>query len=124
LTALADQTRLEQVLVNLISNAIDAVSHSGERRVTLQATHVRGRCMIFIKDSGPGIADDVLLRLFEPFVTTKPPGMGLGLGLLISAHIVRELGGTLNASNEVTGGACFLIDLPAAAPSDHGSADE
>ena len=113
LRVLADQSRLEQVLVNLIGNGIDAVALENERWISMEATRTRGRCIIIIQDSGPGIADDVLLHLFEPFVTTKPAGMGLGLGLVISAHIVRELGGTLNASNEPGGGARFVVDLPA-----------
>jgi two-component system C4-dicarboxylate transport sensor histidine kinase DctB len=117
LTVLADQTRLEQVLVNLIGNGIDAVAKEVERRVSVHATQqADGRCIIVIKDSGPGICDEVLVRLFEPFMTTKPAGMGLGLGLVISAHIVRELGGTLNASNEITGGARFVFDLPVPNP--------
>ncbi len=123
LTVLADQTRLEQVLVNLIGNGIDAVAKETERRVTVQATRAHGRCIIVIKDTGSGIDDEVLLRLFEPFLTTKPPGMGLGLGLVISAHIVRELGGNLNASNEISGGARFVIDLPACDPSGQESTD-
>ncbi len=115
LRVLADQSRLEQVLVNLIGNGIDAVALENERWISMEATRTKGRCVIVIQDSGPGIAADVLHHLFEPFVTTKPAGMGLGLGLVISAHIVRELGGTLNATNEPAGGASFVIDLPSAA---------
>jgi two-component system C4-dicarboxylate transport sensor histidine kinase DctB len=74
------------------------------------------RCRIAVSDTGAGIRADILPRLFEPFTTTKPAGTGLGLGLMISAHIVREFGGSLVAENIEGGGARFVIDLPLAAP--------
>jgi two-component system, NtrC family, C4-dicarboxylate transport sensor histidine kinase DctB len=122
LAALAEETRLEQVLVNLMGNAIDAMAAAppGQPR-TLHveaATGAAGRCVIRVRDSGPGIRADILARLFEPFVTSKAAGAGLGLGLMISAHIVRELGGTLSAYNTDGAGACFVIDLPIAPPPD------
>lgn len=118
LAALAEETRLEQVLVNLMGNAIDAMATAppGQPR-TLHieaAAGAAGRCVIRVRDSGPGIRADILARLFEPFVTSKPAGAGLGLGLMISAHLVRELGGTLGAHNVDGAGACFVIDLPIA----------
>jgi two-component system C4-dicarboxylate transport sensor histidine kinase DctB len=66
-------------------------------------------------DTGPGIRADILPRLFEPFTTSKPAGAGLGLGLMISAHILREWGGSLRAHNMEGGGACFEIELTVAA---------
>ena len=71
--------------------------------------------MIEVSDTGPGIRADILPRLFEPFTTSKTAGAGLGLGLMISAHIVRELGGSLLGRNIDGGGACFTIELPLAA---------
>jgi len=91
---------------------------SPQRRLQISAS-VAGtdgeRCVIQVSDTGPGIRADILPRLFEPFTTSKPAGAGLGLGLMISAHIVRELGGSLRAQNMDGGGACFVIELPLAA---------
>ncbi|ACB36590.1 histidine kinase [Leptothrix cholodnii SP-6] len=116
LAALAEETRLEQVLVNLMGNAIDAMAAAppgSPRTLRIEAAAgAAGRCVIRVRDSGPGIRADILARLFEPFVTSKPAGAGLGLGLMISAHLARELGGTLGAHNVDGAGACFVIDLP------------
>lgn len=112
LTVMAEEPRLEQVLVNLLGNAIDAMAGSAERRLRFEAVIADGRCRITVADSGPGIAPDMLPRLFEPFATTKPAGAGLGLGLMISAHIARELGGSLAGHNRPEGGAAFVLLLP------------
>jgi two-component system C4-dicarboxylate transport sensor histidine kinase DctB len=112
LAALAEEVRLEQVLTNLLGNAIDAMAHQPTRRLMVQAGAAAGRCTITVQDTGPGIRADILPRLFEPFTTSKPAGAGLGLGLMISAHIARELGGHLQAHNLEGGGACFTLDLP------------
>lgn len=112
LTVMAEEPRLEQVLVNLLGNAADAMAESPRRLLQLQAVIDDGRCRLTVADSGPGIADDMLPRLFEPFATSKPAGAGLGLGLMISAHIVRELGGTLEGHNRPEGGAVFVLTLP------------
>jgi two-component system C4-dicarboxylate transport sensor histidine kinase DctB len=114
LSVLADEGRLEQVLVNLVNNAIDAMAAAPERRLAIRAARRDDRGLIAVSDSGTGIDPDVLGRLFEPFITTKPAGKGLGLGLMISAHIVRELGGRLTASNLSPTGAEFVIELPIA----------
>jgi len=108
--AYCDGNRLEQVLVNLLGNAIDAMAHSDERRldVTVQTDEW---VSITVNDSGPGIPDEVMQRLFEPFFTTKEQGVGLGLGLAISAGIVRDFGGSLRAYNRPEGGAAFVLQL-------------
>jgi two-component system, NtrC family, C4-dicarboxylate transport sensor histidine kinase DctB len=114
LAALADEARLEQVLVNLLGNAIDAMADSPQRLLRVEAgvsPQATDSCTIRVTDTGPGIRADILPRLFEPFVTSKPAGAGLGLGLMISAHIVRELGGSLQARNLEGGGASFTIEL-------------
>jgi two-component system C4-dicarboxylate transport sensor histidine kinase DctB len=67
-----------------------------------------------VSDTGPGIPPDILPRLFEPFVSSKPAGMGLGLGLAISAQLMRAMDGSLHATNLPQGGASFVADLPAA----------
>ena len=112
LTVAAEETRLEQVLGNLLGNAIDALAGSATRNIAITAGARGGRCLITVRNSGPHIAADVLPHLFEPFVTSKPAGKGLGLGLMISAHIVRAFGGRLTARNLPPSGAEFAIELP------------
>jgi PAS domain S-box-containing protein len=110
--------RLEQVLVNLINNARDA----GGRTISVAASRVerdgRPRVRIAVEDSGPGIAPDVLPRLFVAFVTAKARGKGTGLGLRICRRIVEEMDGSISAINRAEGGACFEILLPAATTAD------
>ena len=107
----ADANRLEQVLVNLVVNALDAMHETTVRRLEVSVCEHAGRVSIAVRDTGPGIAAELLPRIFEPFVTTKEPGAGLGLGLAISAGIIREFGGSLNAANRPQGGAEFTIEL-------------
>jgi two-component system C4-dicarboxylate transport sensor histidine kinase DctB len=116
LYALCDSNRLQQVLVNLFSNALDAMEMAGSspRQLVVEGGCDGARVLITVTDSGPGIPDDVRAHLFEPFFTTKPQGKGLGLGLAISEQIVRESGGRLRAESPPEGGACFIIDLPRA----------
>ena len=114
LTAQAEAVRLEQVLVNLFGNAIDAMAQSAVRCLRVEACADQGQCRITVTDTGPGISDAIFARLFEPFTTTKPMGHGLGLGLMISSHSMQELGGTLQACNLPQGGACFTLVLPLA----------
>jgi two-component system C4-dicarboxylate transport sensor histidine kinase DctB len=106
----ADRVRLEQVLINLLRNAVDATK--GTPKPEIQITVSTGdMVMITVRDNGTGITD--LERLFEPFYTTKAPGDGVGLGLAISSGIVNDLGGRLTARNGREGGAVFEIRLPA-----------
>ena len=111
LSVWADPQRLEQVLVNLLLNALDASTESVEKRVDVSASRTGGRVRIIIRDGGCGIADEALPHLFEPFFTTKAAGQGLGLGLAISRMIASELGGDLNARNGEAGGAEFTVEL-------------
>ncbi|WP_157697570.1 sensor histidine kinase [Caballeronia calidae] len=114
---LGNDVRLEQVLINLLRNAFDAMKDSPRKRIcvrfTLDARHV----LLRVRDTGTGIATPVLNRLFEPFFSTKAPGAGLGLGLAISAAIVQGMRGELRAENHSEGGAVFTLILPLA-PSD------
>jgi len=112
--ALCDGNRLEQVLVNLFTNALDAMQDSAVRQLTVSVERTADRVMIGVTDSGPGIAPEVRAHLFEPFFTTKPQGQGLGLGLAISEQIVREFGGLLRVESTAAGGARFIIELPLA----------
>ncbi|WP_432383549.1 sensor histidine kinase [Duganella sp. P38] len=112
--ALCDSNRLEQVLVNLFNNALDAMAVRAERQLTVHVERANGRALIAVADSGPGIPDEIRAHLFEPFFTTKPQGKGLGLGLAISEQIIREFGGELRAEAAAGGGARFVIVLPLA----------
>jgi two-component system C4-dicarboxylate transport sensor histidine kinase DctB len=105
-----DTYRLEQVLVNLMSNAADAMRTSEEKFLKISADFSGDRVVVCVLDSGPGIPSAMRERLFEPFFTTKAPGEGLGLGLVISSHIVREFGGTLRSVPTPTG-AMFEFDV-------------
>ena len=121
-TGWCDANRLEQVLVNLIGNAMDAMRESPERVLTLTAERQDGAgpsmIALQVRDSGKGLSETDLQRLFEPFYTTKPSGVGLGLGLAICRDLVAEFGGDLQAHNHPEGGACFLLTVPVEAPDD------
>ena len=114
MVALCDANRLEQVLVNLIANALDAMIGRPDAALSLSGRREGERVLIQVRDTGPGLPEHVLPRLFEPFFTTKDTGGGLGLGLAISAGIVRDFGGTLAAANGPDGGAVFTVEIPAA----------
>jgi len=107
----ADRLRMEQVLVNLFRNALDATKDSAEPKIDLILS-VGETATLTVRDNGHGIAD--LDALFEPFYTTKAPGDGVGLGLAISSGIVNDHGGRLTARNARTGGAVFEVQLPLA----------
>ena len=107
----ADKIRLEQVLINLLRNALDATKATSEPEVKVLVS-VGDDVVITVRDNGGGIED--LDSLFEPFYTTKAPGDGTGLGLAISSGIVNDLGGRLTARNGKDGGAVFEITLPLA----------
>ncbi|MFI8610346.1 ATP-binding protein [Pseudomonas sp. NPDC077649] len=110
---LGDAIRLEQVLLNLLHNALDAMADSEARILEVRIARDGDACLLSVEDSGGGIAEETLGRVFEPFFTTKPVGQGLGLGLAVSYGIVRELGGVLQAGNGERG-ARFTLSLPAA----------
>lgn len=112
----AEPSQLQQVIVNLLGNALDAVATEGRRTIAIDAHDAdeHGRVMFTISDSGTGIAPEVLAHLFEPFVTTKPRGRGLGLGLAITSRLVEGFGGRISAENVPGGGARFRIDFVAA----------
>jgi two-component system, NtrC family, sensor kinase len=106
-----DATQLEMALLNLVTNALDAMPGGGT--LSIAATAHADRLRVEIADTGPGIPATVIDRLFEPWVTTKPVGHGSGLGLAIVRDVVRAQGGSIAASNR-TAGALFVIELPAA----------
>lgn len=112
LSLVTDEAALSGVLVNLMRNAVDAMKAAPQRGLRVQARAQGGRMILSVADTGHGIRPDILGRLFEPFVTSKPAGAGLGLGLVISEQLVRGAGGALRAANRDEGGAIFTIDLP------------
>ncbi|CAO3437152.1 ATP-binding protein [Azospirillum endophyticum] len=114
----AEEVRLEQVLVNLLSNALDAVAGAPVRRILIRAEASDGgqdgqadSVRIEVRDSGPGIAAGTAGQIFDPFFTTKPVGAGLGLGLSISYNIVRDFGGVLSVAGSGPGGTAFVLTL-------------
>lgn len=111
-TAMGDLIRLEQVFINLISNAIHAMSQSKTRQVSINLEIINHHIVIHIEDTGPGIASNNIKHVFEPFFTTKDISQGLGLGLSISHRIIEAMHGTLNVENSASGGAIFSITLP------------
>ncbi|WP_455732476.1 sensor histidine kinase, partial [Burkholderia stabilis] len=123
-TVSAESSQLQQVIVNLLGNALDAVHDAPARRIVIEAADAdeAGRVRFTVTDSGAGIAPDVLPHLFEPFVTTKPRGQGLGLGLAITSRIVEAFGAKIAATNRDEGGAQFSIEFAAATPqrTEHG----
>ncbi len=126
----ADPAQLDQVFVNLLLNAIEAMSDGGSLHVAIDRQSGDGRpakdglLRIVFRDTGSGIPEQVMSRLFEPFVTSKE--RGIGLGLAISRKIMQEHGGRLTASNAPPGGAMFVVEVPlahrAAGPEGNGSA--
>jgi two-component system, NtrC family, C4-dicarboxylate transport sensor histidine kinase DctB len=107
-----DAVRIEQVLINLLRNALDAVEDAERREVSATLAREGNSAVIRIADSGTGIAGEVASHLFEPFFTTKPSGKGLGLGLAISSSIVQAMNGELTGRNRAQGGAEFELRLP------------
>ena len=105
--------RIEQVLSNLLRNAIDATADLGDAgTVSLSVAEDGDYAIIRVQDNGPGVLESEISRVFEPFFTTKPMGDGVGLGLSISYGIVEEMGGQLRVRNSNEGGALFSVRLP------------
>lgn len=106
----ADRIRLEQVIINLFRNALDATKGLRAPRIEITLVTEDEMAVLTLSDNGPGLTD--LEKLFEPFWTTKKPGEGTGLGLAISSSIVADFGGRLTARNGEGGGAVFEVRLP------------
>lgn len=118
---MSDMVQLEQVLVNLITNAVHAVELQAERWIQIAVGTKAGKAIIEILDNGPGIEKANLERIFDPFFTTKSEDRGLGLGLSISYRIVEMMHGTLTAGNREQGGAVFTLQLDLADVKEHPS---
>jgi two-component system NtrC family sensor kinase len=105
-----DRAQLQQVFLNLLNNALDAVKEGGNIRLTTRAAgdHLEA----LVTDDGPGIPPEFKDRIFDPFFTTKGPGQGTGLGLSISHSIMQKLGGGLTFESQPGQGATFIVRLP------------
>ena len=108
----ANQTQLEQVFVNLLLNAKDAMLQSTTKRVAITMKEEGRVVTILVEDTGPGIPPDILQTLFTPFITTKPLGAGLGLGLSICYSIMKTHHGHISAERSSAGGARFVLTFP------------
>ena len=111
-----DRGGLQQVLLNLFLNAIQAIGRGGELRVIIDTDDVEGAIRIDVIDSGPGIAPENMGQVFDPFFTTKKDGVGTGLGLSVSYNIIKKNGGRMEVKSTPGQGACFTIILPFRAP--------
>ncbi|WP_102223863.1 sensor histidine kinase [Acidimangrovimonas sediminis] len=109
---------VQQVVMNLVQNAVDALENRPGGRIVIAAAIAGGRGQLSVRDNGPGVSDEDAAAIFDPFFTTKPVGRGTGLGLSISHKIVEEHGGRLRLCTDGEGGgdggACFRFDLPLA----------
>ncbi len=108
----ASQTELQQVLINLINNAIDAMDKQGGVIDVKTWQSAPGKVKFSVHDNGPGIPQAILSRVFDPFFTTKPVGKGTGLGLSICYGIINTMGGDIEVESRVGDGTCFEVSLP------------
>jgi len=109
-----DQAQLQQVVLNLMNNAIDAIGKDGT--ISVKSTAGKSEIRLTIADSGPGIPESLQKKIFDPFFTTKSTGKGTGLGLWISYSIIEKMGGTLSLQSREGEGATFTITLPIVQP--------
>ena len=108
---IADRVQIQQVLINLMRNAMEAMRESPRKELVVRTRPTADeRMLVEVEDTGPGIAEDIAPQLFRPFVTTKPSGMGIGLS--ISRRIIQSHGGDLTVATNAVGGATFSFTLP------------
>jgi signal transduction histidine kinase len=110
-----DRNQMQQVLLNLLNNAVDALNGHGEIYLEMRAEKSEKKISgveILVSDNGPGIKQENLPRIFDPFFSTKPPNKGTGLGLAISQAIVKRHGGWIHADSVEGNGACFTVFIP------------
>ena len=107
----SDRGQLQQIFLNILNNAIDAVVEDGS--ITIGSSRVdEEHILVAIKDTGPGLEPEILKHIFDPFFTTKETGQGTGLGLSITYNLVKRLGGEILAENNDDQGMCFMVILP------------
>jgi len=107
---MTDPSQLQQVFLNIVNNAIDAIGNDGA--ITIQTSVLGERLLVEFADSGPGLPNEHLQKIFDPFFTTKKADKGTGLGLSISRNIMQRLGGDIQAENGKQGGCRFTVSLP------------
>jgi two-component system NtrC family sensor kinase len=110
----SDQSQLQQVFLNLMTNAIDAIGKNGA--IEVKSRRVDSFIHVNIADNGPGIPKDHQKRVFDPFFTTKETGKGTGLGLWVSYDIIEKMGGSISLKSEINKGTTFTVALPAVTP--------
>jgi len=118
---MADHNRLEQVFINLVTNAMYAMDDKGlrwgnkkwRRLLRIGSFHADGQALIKVSDTGKGIPRDIIDKIFEPFFTTRKVGQGTGLGMSISYRIISDYGGTIEVESEVDAGTTFTLKFPA-----------
>ena len=118
-----DRGQLQQVILNLVTNARDAMAEGGKLEIGTANFPGRPEVTVTVRDQGSGIAPEHLDRLFDPFFTTKPPGEGIGLGLSVAYGIVESHGGEIAVESEPGRGTVFTIRLPAADGDDEQTED-
>ena len=111
-TTLSDSTQLQQVLLNILNNAVDAIGEEGAINIKTNFNAPEMEIAVSIADNGPGIPNEMINRIFQPFFTTKEAGKGTGLGLSISYTIINKLGGRIMVASEVGKGTTFTVYLP------------
>jgi two-component system sensor kinase FixL len=113
-TVHVDSIQAQQVIINLLRNAVEAVSGGVERKIVVSTRLENGFCALAVDDTGPGVNAAIAARLFEPFESSKANGMGIGLS--ISRTIVESHGGKIEYTASALGGACFTVLLPIGPP--------
>jgi len=107
----ANSIRLEQVLVNLISNALDAVEHKEQPQLRISTHELSHTIQLSVNDNGSGISEEDIPYLFDPFYTRKTIGKGLGLGLSIAYNIIKDFGGSIRVESVEHQGTTFIVTL-------------
>jgi two-component system NtrC family sensor kinase len=110
----SDQGQLQQIFLNLLTNAIDAIGSGGT--IEAASRYSDDKIVVTIKDDGPGLSDEMLRKIFDPFVTTKDPGKGTGLGLWVSHNIISKMGGSIQVKNRPDKGAVSTVEIPVVIP--------
>jgi signal transduction histidine kinase len=111
---LGNPIQLEQVFINLLTNARDALEESRQKEIHISCALAQDLVVVVFRDTGPGIPPGLEQRIFDPFFTTKEVGSGTGLGLSITYGIVQEHGGSISVESQPGEGAAFTVELPLA----------